>query len=93
MIQLRKTRFKNVLAAIVNEENFEEAKGQEFYGLEMGETRLKIKGTLVKMFSPKDSQHFMYDYYKRNPEAAKNSFVLNVNGKEVQFLGLYRKAQ
>lgn len=92
MIQLQKTRFKNVLAAIVNEENFEEAKGQEFYGLEMGETRLKIKGTLVKMFSPKDPEHFMYDYYKRNPERAKNSFLLNINGKEVQFLGLYRKA-
>jgi len=92
MIELRQTRIKNVLWAVVNEKNFEEAKGQEFYGLEMGETRLKIKGTLVKMLSPKDPEHFMYDYYKKYPESAKNSFVLNVNGKEVQFLSLYRKA-
>jgi len=91
MIELRQTRIKKGLLALVNEENFEEAKGQEFYGLEMGETKLRIKGTLVKMLSPKDPEHFMYDYYQKHPERAKNAFVLNVNGKEVPFLSLYVK--
>ena len=91
MIELRPTRIKKGLLALVNEENFEEAKGQEFYGLEMGETKLKIKGTLIKMLSPENPENFMYDYNKGNPQDAKNSFVLNVNGKEVQFLSLYVK--
>ena len=92
MIKLRKTRIKNGLLALINEENFQEAKGQEFYGLEMGETKLKTKGTLVKILSPNSTENFMYDYNQKHPEIAKNSFVLNVNGKEVQFLSLYRKA-